>query len=178
MRLEIVAAKYAKALLSLAMEKGMIEKIEEELTGTCKILADYPQLDKILRQPGIGREAKSVLLRELCERMDVSVMMREFLNLLTAKGRLGILRTVFKIYKDEAFLLTMRLKVEVKSGSPLGSDERNELRKRLSRTFNKDILLETETDKNLIGGVRIKVGHTLYDGTIRAGLNKMRKNLF
>jgi F-type H+-transporting ATPase subunit delta len=169
-----VARRYAKALVDLAEKEGRLDDVGEELGRMVSVLLESEELRLLLLNPAVVRGLKSAMLRELTARLSLSSLVVKFLDLLLQKGRMRDLDGVFRAYRNLADALRNRVRARVRSASVLSPEEEEALKARLSEFTGKEVILEVETDPNLLGGLSTQVGSSVWDGSIRKGLENLR----
>ena len=169
-----VARRYAKALVELAEKEGRLDEVGEEPGGIASVLLQSEELRLLLLNPAVVKSLKGGILRELTSRLSLSSLVVKFLNLLLQKGRMGDLDGIFRVYRDLADSLRNRVRARVRSAFAFSAEEEEALRQRLSELTGKKVILEVETDPNLLGGLSAQVGSSVWDGSIRKGLENLR----
>lgn len=174
----LLADKYAKALISVAEEKESIERLEKELAVLSALLEKKPQLQKILHSPIIGLQEKTDLLEGIIRQRHISPQLREFLLLLLKMGRFNLFSQIHQIYKDLIYSMRRRLKIFVESAFTFNASQKMALKEKLIKIYKRNIDLSVRVNPALIGGARVYIGHTLFDGTVRHQLKVLRDRLW
>ena len=168
-----VAALYSKALLSAAGDR--IEVVVDEFEAVIKEGLDrFPQLEAALASPRINEEDKEAMLDRIFGGK-VDRVLLNFLKILSRRRRLGALRAIQKAVaalRDEQL---GRLAVTVTSSQPLTDDQKRDIVARLRETFGKEVSLTEKVDPSLVGGIILRVGDRVYDGSVRGKLQVMRR---
>jgi F-type H+-transporting ATPase subunit delta len=172
-----VARVYAEALLNAAGKRGEADQALEELDSVIRDLypAD-PHLEAFFSSGAIGRDRKAQTIRKLFEGR-ASQTFTNFLLVLNAHERLNLLRTIVVEAREIHEERTGRMRVLVQSAVPLPEDQQERLRQELRGTFKKEPLLDTRVDPELLGGLVVRVGDWLYDGSVRTQLDTIRNQL-
>jgi F-type H+-transporting ATPase subunit delta len=172
-----VARRYAKALWGLAHEQSRLEPVVQELQAFQRVLADEPQLRDAVLRPWVKAATKRAIVTAVAERLGLSPLTRNFLALVAQRRRLGLLPEIVNAYLDLVDAAAGRLRARVRSAVPLGDAERAAIRERLSRRLGKTVLLDTEVEPALLGGIVAEVGSRLLDLSLRGQLATLRERL-
>jgi F-type H+-transporting ATPase subunit delta len=173
----LLADKYAKALVACAREADLVDQLDIEMDMFAGILRKHARLGEILSSPLVSFREKRELLEAVFKGEWISPELRSFLLLLLEKKRFLLFGEISKVYKDLIYSLRKRLKVCLESPFALGARQKKALQNKLGKIYRQNIDLFVRLDPELIGGARLCVGHTLFDGTVRARLSLMREKL-
>lgn len=169
-----LAYRYARALLAVTLEDRSFEKVQKDLYGVADAYDGSVELRGFLGSPSFGRDEKKRALRKLFEGRVQDVTLR-FLDVLVEKGRLGLIRPMaeaFDLLNDEADDVA---KATVRTFLPLSDAQREALLEKLGRLTRRGrVYLEEELDPSLLGGVVVKVGDTVLDGSVQGRLRRLR----
>jgi F-type H+-transporting ATPase subunit delta len=171
---EYLDRRYALALYELAEQKGKAEEYLNELDEIITIIDGTKEFLEIIKHPDLSTSKKKELFQNIFKgRINDSIL--SFLLIIIEKNRVfeldGILEEMKKIHLDRTRTQTAYVKTVV----PLTNEERNGLIEKLQKKYNKTIILHEELDKDIIGGVFVKVGNNIIDGTIRSKFEEIRK---
>lgn len=172
-----IARRYAKALFSLAVEKGRVEAWSESLLGLGKALEAAPELRDVLQNPAYAREQKRAIVQKLAEAAKLDAEPANLLFLLGDRNRLGSLKDVVAAYGELADLELGRLRAKVTSAVALDEAAIAAIAERLSAATKKKVLVERAVDPAILGGVVAQVGSLVYDGSVRTQLEDLRTAL-
>jgi len=172
-----VARRYARALFSIASDDGAVESARAELAGLAALLDEHPDLRHALFRPLHPVSERRAVLRSVCERLGVSVSVRNFLAFLVDQRRLVDFAGIRREYERLADEAAGRLRAEVVAASELPSSQRERLRSALARHTGREIDLTVVVDPALIGGAIAKVGGVVFDGSLRTQLEQLRDTL-
>ncbi|MFN0058596.1 MAG: ATP synthase F1 subunit delta [Planctomycetota bacterium] len=167
---------YARALLEVGAANGQADRIGEDLVVFAQLLRDVPQLKVFFESPKIPRrEKKAVLDRALKGRCSDSV--RNLLMLIIDRGRQELFAEIATIYGEHLDEVRQRVHVRITSATPLAADSKARLVKQLATKLGREILAEERVDAELLGGLKLRVGDTVIDGTVRSQLEKVRERI-
>ncbi|CAJ1000932.1 MULTISPECIES: F0F1 ATP synthase subunit delta [Bacillales] len=164
-----VSKRYARALFEVASERGKLDQIEADLKAVVEAIEQNADLSKILLHPHIARAAKKSLADDLFKR-HVSEETHNFLNVLIDNGREGQLLEVYRSFVRMANEARGIAEATVTSAKPLSDEEQAELAEKLGQKLNKKLRVQTVVDPSILGGIVIKIGDRLYDGSIKTKL--------
>lgn len=171
-----VAKRYGQALFDLASEKNMLDQLEKELTQVLEVLEASHELKKIVEHQLISPETKQEIFRKVYAKT-VSPITMNFLLLILHKKREMALKQIVSQFINLANEARGIVKAQVASASQLSSQQLEELRKSLAKITGKNILLEVMIDEKLIGGLVVKIGDRIIDGSIATKLKMLEKHL-
>jgi F-type H+-transporting ATPase subunit delta len=173
-----VASRYAEALADVAQAHKNEFGVKRDLGAFAEVFLSSADLRNFLASPAAGREAKQKVIDEIAARMDLAPEVRNFLFVLVDNGRTGALAEIQQAFGEELNARLGIAEAEVTSSRGLSAAEKDELTAALVRkTGKKKIEARYAEDKTLLGGVRVRVGSTVYDGTVRERLNRLREQL-
>ena len=171
-----IAKRYARALLALGEGPGL-DTLVEELKGFERALADSRELRTVLMTPGLPLEQRQGLLRDVLTRAGANKVTVNALLLLTERGRLGLLGPIIQAVRAEADRVAGRVRARVTSAAELAPAQVEAIRTTFEKQTGKRIVVETAVDADLIGGVVAEIGSTVYDGSIKSQLRRLRDAL-
>lgn len=170
------ARRSANALFK-RLDPSMIESARSGLEGLRAAMAASSHLTNLLQSPVFTEEEKLAVLSELSRRLACPPPVEEFLTNLVKNNRAVMLPEIaeaFHILADEA---QGRERVSVRSAQPMEPSDQETIRERLHSVIGRDIDLTFQTKPDLLCGLQILVGNTVYDGTLRGRLSEMRSLL-
>jgi F-type H+-transporting ATPase subunit delta len=171
-----IARRYTQALFQSARKSGTIERVETDLETVDALLRTQPNLLRILRAPTIGRAQKKDLVRRLFEHSVSSLTLR-FLNLLIDKRRESLLPEVNRAFRALSYAARNILPVTATVATHLTPEERTRLAETLSQRTGKTVELSEELDPSLMGGVIVRLGDSIIDGSVAGQLRRLRQQL-
>ncbi len=182
-----IARRYAKALFSLADEHGQIEHWSKGLE-VLRHLLTWPELRDVVANPSLDREARRAIAKALAVTVEVAspkLLAREVLGLeedvrnllllLADRNRLAYLPAILDDYRALSDRRLGRVRARVTSAVPLAADESRRIADELAKATKSQVIVETDVDPKLLGGVVAQVGSMVYDGSVRAQLEELRR---
>jgi F-type H+-transporting ATPase subunit delta len=169
--------RYARALFSLAREDNSLEQTGEELARAVAAFDD-PHLRPFLLSPAIDTRVRQQTCRQVVAALKLSRNVGNLLLLLAERDRLTVLPDVARWYDALVDDAVGRARVTIRSATPLSAGERSEVVELARRlTGRKEVLAATEVDPELLGGVVLDASGTVYDGSVRAQLERLSKEM-
>jgi len=172
-----VARRYARALADVASEEGRGDQVLEELRAVQRLLVEYPDLSDTLTNPALPFARKRNILEVVAPRIPVSDTTTNFLLVLMKAARLEQFDQVLEAYELALDETRGVVRGTVSSARPLDQLTRARLESTLADRTGKMVRLSYMEDNSLLGGVRVQLGSTIFDGSIRAQLQQIKEQL-
>lgn len=174
-----VDLRYARALETVVSERDENRKdTRQQLEDFIASYAGSPQLREIMEDPSIPQEQKVKVLDALARRMGASPTVRNFLAVVTSHERLHELREMVEAYLQLSDRDSGIAEAEVTSARPLDENGRRAIEAGIAQlTGERQVRATYREDPSLLGGAVVKVGSTVYDGSVRGQLEQMRQRL-
>jgi F-type H+-transporting ATPase subunit delta len=172
-----VGSRYAEALYQIATRENIVDAVEAELKEIDAIIQGNPDLKKIIYHPQITAENKKDLFKELLEGK-ISQVTMDFLKLLVERQREQVFGDIVNYYVTMANKARNISEVKISSAVDLSQEEKQQLSELLSKlTGGKKTEPIYTTDPAIIGGVVVRIGDRVIDGSIRTRLATLREHL-
>ncbi len=172
-----IAKRYASAGFSWAEDNNKLKELEKDLSVLELILSDVAELTSILETPLMSRAEHQKAMNILCKEAKISDVMQRLISIIAGNRRLNCLvaitvelRRLISAHKGE-------ITVDVISAVELSAEQAKRISSILKKELNQSIELHTTHDANLIGGLIIKAGSLMLDGSIKTQLSKMTRTL-
>lgn len=170
-------ARYARALVDVVMEERQERQVTEDLATFREILRSVPDLLDAFDSPAIPREAKERVLKELIARYPVRPTTANFLHVLLGNNRIRYFHEIFDYYVRTINERKGIIAARVTAASPLSERDQESLRATLAGATSQTVVLDVRTDPDLLGGLVVQIGSTVYDGSIRTQLTEVQRRL-
>ena len=170
----VYAKRYARAVFEIALERNELDGWQSDLRQVA-VLASDASLIAFLESPKAGSDVKTRLLSERFG--DVNPLVLNLVHLLLARGRLGMLGEIADEYQRLLDSHRGVERAEVTTAVPLDDRDREELGKQLGAILGKKVVVESEVDPGVIGGITARIGGKLLDGSTRSRLLALRREL-
>ncbi len=171
-----VVRRYTRALFEAAQRAEQIEQVEEDLKGVDLVLRAVPRLTRALRAPTVSTARKKQLV-ETAFSGRVEALSLRFLRLLVDRKREEVLSEVYADFRKLANDWRKLLLVQVRAAAPLSDEEQAQLAQALQQKTGRMVVLEVTIEPELIGGLYVRYGDTVVDGTLRSRLAQVRARL-
>ena len=169
--------QYATALADIALEQGAAEPVGNQLADFGAAYAESAELRNVLSNPAVERTAKHGVIEKLVARLDASRIVRNFLFIVVDNQRTHLLPEILQTFEDVLRQRQGAAEAEVTSAAELTAPQKTQLQQTLERLTGKKIQAKYSLDAALLGGAVVRIGDTIYDGSVRNRLNQMRARL-
>jgi F-type H+-transporting ATPase subunit delta len=170
------ARRYARALFQATLKTGEVEAVAASLDGIAHAAKNSPQFMNVMRHPLITRERKKELLHHIFDGR-VEPVVEHFLFLLIEKDRSIILPDIAAQFRQLLDEYKREVDAEAVSAVPLSGEQTEALKTRLEATTGYKVRLQTRVDERLLGGLVVRVGDRLFDGSIASRLQQVEEQL-
>jgi F-type H+-transporting ATPase subunit delta len=178
MSLRTSANRYAKALFDVALqEKADVKKIDQDLTAVAKTFASNSDVLLIARRTGLPMEKRMALVTTIADQLGLTPQVKKLLVMLTERQGLELVPDLVEAYRERLLDHLNIVRGEVATAAPLSPEKTKALQDRLSQATGKNVELSVRVDPSLIGGVVARIGSTVYDGSVRTQLKRLRAEL-
>ena len=171
-----VTRRYATALYEEADASGGLAAVDDDVLMLRNNIESNRELSRFFESPVIPQEKKESILQELLEER-VETLTLQFLRLLVQKDRETLTKAILDQYQSLRDEQRGIVDAEVTVAQPLNDEDRTALVEALEEKTGKDIRLHLEENPDLIGGLVIRIGDRVFDGSVRSQLNALRDQL-
>jgi len=175
--LRTAASAYAGALADVAMASGRAETLRQEVRGFAELAAGSAELREFLESPAISRDAKQQLLAGLVTRMGASQELRNFLFVLVDHHRTSLVAEIAREFETKLLERLGVAEVNITSARELTAPQKQKMAGTLESMTGKKIEAHYAVDPGLVGGLVVRIGSTVYDGSVRAQLDRLGASL-
>ncbi len=169
--LSTLARPYARAAFEYAREHDVLAGWSSQLATAAKVTR-HASVAEALNNPSLAGERRAQIVADICGD-EIDQAGRGFLAVLADNDRLELLPQISAQFDQLKAQLERSVDVEVISAFDLAESTRDKLASVLSKKFERDVNVSTSTDSDLIGGVLIRAGDLVIDGSVRGRLNKL-----
>ena len=178
MSLRTSANRYAKALFDVALEeKADLAKVDQDLQALVGALRESPELLLAVSRRSVTDVARQSLMEAVSKAMSLSPTVTKMLVLLAKSGKLNLVPELAAAYRERLLSHQNVVRAEVTSAAPLSEEKTRALEESLSKVTGKKVEISVSIDPELLGGVVARIGSTVYDGSVKTQLARMRQEL-
>jgi F-type H+-transporting ATPase subunit delta len=175
--LKSASLQYANALADIALAQGAAEPVIKQLTDFGTIYAESAELRNFLASPAVDRDAKHGVIEKLIARLGASKILRNFLFVIADHQRTHILPEMITAFQEVVRQRQDIAEAEISSAVELSAAQKAEFAFTLERLTGKRVEAKYSLEPALLGGAVVRVGDTIYDGSLRNRLNELRTRL-
>jgi F-type H+-transporting ATPase subunit delta len=169
------ARRYAEAVFQLGEEGGSLEHWQDDLATLSEVASD-PQALAVLENEKTPLEQRSALLERALA--GLSPLARNLARLLLSRGRLGLLPEISRLFTEMLDRRNGVVRAQVITAVPIDAAEQHAIAERLrTLTGARDVRVEARVDPAIIGGLVVRVGDRLIDGSTRSRLVQLKRRL-
>jgi len=172
-----VSKRYAKALLGLGREEGRYQEYGKELRDFAAFYESHPELSQAISNPAFTLEDRKGILKALLARSAISETIRNFLNLLLDKNRISAVGEISAFYEQLTDDVSNIVRAEVVVPRPLGGEAESKLGRALEQMTSKKVRMNVRQDKSILGGIIVKIGDLVVDGSVKAQVQGIKESL-
>lgn len=173
----VIAKRYATALLELGSESGSLDQLVEEMQRLADAYTSSPELRGAFADPLVAIQAKKAILGELGDRAGASATTKNVVGLLLERRRIAALPAIAAKLREMADVKRGILRAEILTAMPLPEEYFGKLQRELERITGRRIALDRKLDPSLICGVVVRVGDTVFDGSLVARLRQLKDSM-
>jgi F-type H+-transporting ATPase subunit delta len=176
--MSVIALRYAHAFASVIASKGIDSAAaQQQLQDFEATFEGSRELRDVLMNPAIPQEQKLKVLDAIAGKLGMISQVRNFIAVIMENQRLGDLNEILAEYHAVADEQSGTAEAQITSAHPLGSADRAELEAQVAKLAGGPVRATYREDPSLLGGAIVRIGSTVYDGSIRAQLQQLKAKL-
>jgi F-type H+-transporting ATPase subunit delta len=172
-----IANRYARALADVAGETADYHRVLDELAAFDVVYRESHLLRQLFEAPGVPTVDKLGVLDRLLHRLETSLAVSNFLRVLVKNYRMNYFEEISRAFRRVANERLGIVEMKIVSATELAAAERDALKLRFQELTGRQVEMEFHLDPELVGGVRVQLGSTVYDGSVRGALDRFREQL-
>lgn len=169
-----VSGRYATALFELARDQNVVDEVKSDLGKFEAMLNDSADLKRLVRSPVFAADAQSKALSAVLDKAGIAGIAANFLKVLTANRRLFAVADVIRAYRALVAKFKGETTADVTVAEALSDKNLDALKVALKSVTGKDVALNVKVDPSIIGGLVVKLGSRMVDGSLRTKLNSIK----
>ena len=169
--------QYANALADVVLQQGAADPARKQLADFEATYKESAELRNFMASPAISREAKHGVIEKLVARIGASHILRNFLFVIVDNQRTHLLPEIAVSFEEVLRQRQGIAEAEVSSAVALNDKQKAALLRNLESVTGKKIQANYSLDPALLGGAVVRIGDTIYDGSVRNQLNRLRARL-
>jgi F-type H+-transporting ATPase subunit delta len=169
-----LAGRYATALFDLADEEKALDRVAQDLSTLRAMIDGSADLLRLIRSPVLSRASQAAAMDRLVERADLASMTRNFIGLVARNRRLFALPGMITGYLQLLAERRGEIHAEVTSAQAMTESQVTAINDQLKRAIGSKVAVEIRVDPALIGGLVVKVGSRMVDGSLRSKLQRLQ----
>jgi len=175
-----VVGTYARAFADVVMTRSNLldpARMLQELHGIEALLQESDQLRRVLENPSIPGNSKRAVLDAITQRLGTTRQVRNFVAVITDNRRLPLFSEILKQVEQELDDRQGFAEAQVSSARQLSDPEKQMLEVEIAKMTGKKVRARYAQDASLLGGAVVQVGSTIYDGSVKGQLERIREQL-
>ncbi|QJC53824.1 F0F1 ATP synthase subunit delta [Paenibacillus albicereus] len=172
----VIAKRYAQALYEVATAQGIVSEVRGQLQLVSEGLSSGGDVQRFLSTPSIEPSAKVELIKKAIGDRVSSIVLNT-ITLLVERGRYSALSDVYAAYSRIADEASGESRATIVTALPLTAEELSKVVQQFSAITGKKIIGEQVVDPSLIGGVKVRIGDKIYDGSLSSKLDRLTKQM-
>lgn len=172
-----VARRYAKALIETGQETGKSKEIARELRDISATFLSNPEVLGFLLNPMYKLDDRMGLIEKIGDSLKLSDPVTRFLVILVERRRIRVFQDICNEYYRMEDEIAGRIRARVESSVDLTDNLKIDIKDKLQKLTNKEVVLTIDKNPNLIGGLVVRVGNMIFDGSVKTQLERVRQRL-
>jgi F-type H+-transporting ATPase subunit delta len=171
------ALRYARALLDVSLAEADPVAVEQQLAAAAELIKGHAGLWKVMTNPAVPAPKKRAIVDTLLLQLEVSPVVRKTLQMLASRDRVALLPDIVEAYSGKLMDHQKVVRASVTSAAPLPADRVKQLQQELAAITGRRVVMSSAIDPAILGGLVTRIGSTVYDGSVKRQLEKIREKL-
>lgn len=175
---ELVAKRWAKAIMDLAQEDENVSKedILDDLKEIAETIDSSEELSEVINNPAISVEEKQIVLCKLFQN-GVMPIVYNFLFVLNLRKRVNLISSIAEEFRKELEKINNITHVGVTSAIDLADSRKDDIKGKISEKLNKEVIVDWDVDSDIIAGLVMNIDETIVDNSIRHKLENLSNSI-
>jgi F-type H+-transporting ATPase subunit delta len=171
------ARRYARAVMDVALAETDPVAVEQQLAAAAELFQGHGGLWKVMTNPAVPAPKKRAIVDTMLPQLGVAPVVAKLLQMLASRDRVGLLPDIVEAYRDRLMDHQKVVRASVTSAAPLPADRVTRLERELAAITGRRVVMSAAVDPAILGGVVTQIGSTVYDGSVKRQLEKIREKL-
>jgi F-type H+-transporting ATPase subunit delta len=171
------AGRYARALFDVALQEQLLDQVATDLARVAELVTANEELRRTFGNPALPAHLKRKIVKALADRLVLAKPVEKLLGLMADRDRLSSIADLQAAFTDRLNAHRQIVLAEIQTAEPLEPAQAAEWQKRLSTATGRQVNVTTSVDPSLLGGIRARIGSTVYDGSLVTQLARLRSGL-
>ena len=171
---DLVSDRYASALYDLAAEKKLVDPVVEDLSNLKNILKDNKELSLVVKSPLITSNDKLNIFESLLKKINANELTSTFLKVIQKNKRFSNLASIITQFMNINSQKRGDVLADITSADELNDEQKNNITNQLKSILGDKLSLSFDVDKNIMGGLIVKVGSKMIDTSLANKINKLK----
>jgi len=171
------ALRYARALLDVALAEADPVTVDLQLAAAAELFKGHAGLWKVMTNPAVPAPKKRAIVDTLLPQLELIPVVQKTLQLLASRDRIALLPDICEAYRDRLMDHQKVVRASVTSAAPLPADRVKKLEQELAGITGRKVVMTSAIDPSILGGVVTRIGSTVWDGSVKRQLEKIREKL-
>lgn len=173
----VVAVRYASALIEMADDSKVLDKIEQDMADLDKMMESSADLSSVIRNPLISKQQKQAAIEAIASKAKFQDLTTKFLSVLAVNGRLQNVTMIMDAFKRQLRVHRGEIEIKVQTASALTAEQTKTLKKQFSDKIGMNVTLEVSVNKDIIGGMVVTIGSRMIDDSVRSKLERLGRSM-
>jgi len=169
-----LAGRYATALFDLADQQQALDAVAGDLIQLRQMIEESPELARLIRSPVLSRDAQARAMATLVEKAEFGTTVRNFVGVVAQHRRLFALTGIIKGFLAMLAARRGEVTAEVTAAQALTKGQMTAINEQLNRAIGSKVAVDVRVDPAIIGGLVVKVGSRMVDGSLRTKLTRLQ----
>lgn len=171
---DLISDRYASALYDFAAEKKVVDPVLNDLLNLKKILNDNKELNLVIRSPLISSPDKLNIFNSLLQKINANELTNTFLKVIEKNKRFSSLASIISQFININSHKRGDVLADITSADELNDDQKTNISNQLKNILGDKLSLSFDVDKNIMGGLIVKVGSKMIDTSLANKINKLK----
>ena len=171
---DLVSDRYASALYELAAEKKLVDSVLNDLSNLKNIMKDNKELSLVVKSPLVSSSDKQNIFETLLEKINANELTNTFIKVIEKNKRFSNLASIITQFMNINSQKRGDVLADITSADELNEEQKNNITNQLKSILGDKLSLSFDVDKNIMGGLIVKVGSKMIDTSLANKINKLK----